>query len=67
MKFIDVVKRHIGPPVKIDLIVRDLGIDIDMEADLDTEISGQLERQLDGKFKISSNFMDGENRKLYGW
>ena len=36
MKFIDVVKRHIGPPVKIDLIVRDLGIDIDMEADFDT-------------------------------
>ncbi len=65
MKFIDVVKRHIGPPVKIDLIVRDLGIDIDMEADLDTEISGQLERQLDGKFKISSNFMDGENRKRF--
>jgi Zn-dependent peptidase ImmA (M78 family) len=65
MKFIEIVKKHIGPPVKIDEIIKELGLLLDQDAELEPEISGELERQENGGFRISANKGDGENRKRF--
>jgi hypothetical protein len=57
--FIEIAKRHLGPPVNIEGIVRAMGLNLDKKADLEDSISGQLKRCNDGSFKISAN--RGEN------
>lgn len=63
-KFNDIVKEHIGPPVNIEGIIRALGLELDKKAELDPEISGQIERVGD-KYKISANVTDGYFRKRF--
>lgn len=63
--FTEIVKRHIGPPVNIEAIIRSLGIDLDKKADLHPEIAGQLARLPDGKFKISVNRKDTYYRQRF--
>ena len=53
--FKEIVNKHIGPPVNIEAIVRDIGLRLDKRAKLDDEISGQLERLNGNEFKISVN------------
>ena len=53
MKLRELVDQHIGPPVNIEAIIRGLGIELDKKADLDPEISGQLERLGPDEYKIS--------------
>lgn len=53
--FREIVNKHIGPPVDIEGIVRDVGVGLDKKASLDPEISGQLERVNGSEFKISVN------------
>ncbi len=65
MKFIDIVQKHIGPPVNVTEIIKEIGISINMDADLDPEISGELERKADGRFVISANAADGDARKRF--
>ena len=42
-------------PVNVEQIIRDLGIELDKKAELDPEVSGQLERLEDGLYKVSTN------------
>lgn len=51
----EIIRRHSGPPVNIEGIVKGLGLLLDKKADLEDEISGQLEKLPLGKFKISAN------------
>lgn len=53
--FRDIVNKHIGPPVNIEAIVRDVGLRLNRKAELDAGISGQLERLNGNEFKISVN------------
>lgn len=66
MKFIDIVKEHIGPPVDVDAIVAKIpNLDLDNSVELDDRISGQLER-IDGKrFRISVNGTHAEVRRRF--
>lgn len=63
--FSEIVQRHIGPPVQIEKIIRDLGIALDKNADLHADIAGQLERLPSGGFKISVNKSDSYYRKRF--
>lgn len=63
--FKEVVRRHTGPPVNIEGIIRAMGVELDRKAPLDKEISGQLERLPNGKFKISVNKNDGYFRQRF--
>lgn len=65
MNFIEVAKKHTGPPVNINAIIQELGIALNSNADLESEISGQLEVTRDGKYSISTNMFDSENRKRF--
>jgi Zn-dependent peptidase ImmA (M78 family) len=51
-----IIQRHTScAPVNIEQLIRDLGIELDSKAELHSDISGQLERLDDGKYKISVN------------
>lgn len=63
--FRDLIKTHMGPPVKVEEIITGLGIELDMNAALHSDISGELERKPDGSFKITVNRDHGENRKRF--
>ncbi|WP_084640185.1 ImmA/IrrE family metallo-endopeptidase [Kaistia adipata] len=63
--FTEIAKRHLGPPVNIEAIIRGMGIELDKKADLDEEIAGQLAKLPDGKFKISINKSDTYYRQRF--
>jgi len=63
--FIEIFRSHAGPPVNIEGIISALGIQLDKKANLDSEISGQIERLDDGKFKISVNKNDHYYRQRF--
>ena len=65
MTFRDIVRQHIGPPVNIEAIIRGVGIQLDKKAELDTEISGQLERLGPGSYRISANKDDHYLRQRF--
>lgn len=65
MTFRDVVRQHIGPPVNIEAIIRGVGIQLDKKAELETEISGQLERLGPGSYRISANKADNYFRQRF--
>lgn len=54
-KLKQIFQAHSGPPVNIEGIIRDLGIDLDKKAELDAEISGQIELLSNGVHRISVN------------
>jgi len=64
-KFIDIARKHIGPPVAVDKIIEEMDIELELDAFLDDEISGELERKKDGKFRISANATHSERRKRF--
>lgn len=64
-KFIDIVKKHIGPPIDLKNIVEDMGLELDMDATLDDQISGELERMANGEFRISANGEHSLKRKRF--
>ena len=66
MTFRDIVRQHIGPPVNIENIIRGLGIQLDKKAELDSEISGQLERLGPDSYRISANKTDHYLRQRFG-
>ncbi|MBF9053916.1 ImmA/IrrE family metallo-endopeptidase [Rhodobacterales bacterium LSUCC1028] len=65
MKLRELVDQHIGPPVNIEAIIRGLGIELDKKADLDPEISGQLERLGPDEYKISVQKTDSYLRQRF--
>ena len=65
MTFRDIVRQHIGPPVNIEAIIRGVGIELNKKAELDTEISGQLERLGPGSYRISANKNDAYFRQRF--
>lgn len=65
MKFRDLVDKHIGPPVNIEAIIRGLGVQLDKRAELDPEISGQLERLGADEYKISVQKSDSYLRQRF--
>lgn len=64
-KFTEIAKRHLGPPVNIEAIIRAMGIELDKKAELDDEIAGQLAKLPEGKFKISINKADTYYRQRF--
>lgn len=62
---VTVIREHQGPPVNIEGIIRSMGIELDKRADLAPEISGQLERLPNGKYKISVNKADHYYRQRF--
>ncbi|MBV6448928.1 ImmA/IrrE family metallo-endopeptidase [Nitrosomonas sp.] len=52
-------------PVNIEGIIRSLGIELDKKADLDDDISGQIERLPGGSYKISVNKKDHYFRQRF--
>lgn len=60
-----ILNEHKGPPVNIEAIIRSLGIELDKKADLDPEISGQIERIGDSKYRISANKLDHYYRQRF--
>ena len=60
-----IFREHQGPPVNIEGIVRSLGIELDKKASLDPEISGQIERLGNNKYKISTNGSDSYFRQRF--
>lgn len=52
-------------PVNIEAIIRSLGIELDKKAELDSGISGQIERLSDGSYKISVNKSDHYFRQRF--
>lgn len=63
--FKEIATKHIGPPVNIEAIIRSMGIELDKKADLESEISGQLERIGAGKYRISANKSDHYLRQRF--
>lgn len=59
------IQAHQGPPVQVERIIRGLGIVLDKTAELDPEISGQIERLEDGRYKISVNRNDQRFRQRF--
>ena len=52
-------------PVNIEGIIRSLGIELDKKAELDNDISGQIEKLPDGSYKISVNKADHYFRQRF--
>lgn len=52
-------------PVNIEGIIRSLGIELDKKAELDNDISGQIEKLPDGSYKISANKVDHYFRQRF--
>jgi Zn-dependent peptidase ImmA (M78 family) len=52
-------------PVNIEGIIRSLGIRLDKKAELDNDISGQIEKLSDGSYKISVNKNDHYFRQRF--
>lgn len=61
----DLIAEHSGPPVNIEAIIRELDIQLDKKADLDQEISGQIEKIGSGCYKISVNKSDHYYRQRF--
>lgn len=61
----EIISENQGPPVNIEAIIRSLGIELDKKADLDAEISGQIELTENGSYKISTNKSDNYFRKRF--
>lgn len=57
--------QYQGPPVNIEGIIRSMGIELNKSAELPDQISGQLERLPNDKYKISINKMDHYYRKRF--
>ena len=52
-------------PVNIEGIIRSLGVELDKKAELDDDISGQIEKLPDGSYKISVNKNDHYFRQRF--
>lgn len=65
MTFRDIVRQHIGPPVNIEAIIRGVGVELNKKAELDPEISGQLERLGPNSYRISTNKSDHYLRQRF--
>lgn len=65
MTFRDIVRQHIGPPVNIEAIIRGVGIELNKKAELDADVSGQLERIGPGSYRISANKKDHYLRQRF--
>ncbi len=50
-----VAKHSLGPSVNIEDLIRELGIELDKKAELPEEISGLIERNSAGNFRIAVN------------
>jgi len=61
----EIFEENRGPPANVEAIIRLLGIDLDKNARLDSEISGQIERCPDGSYRISVNADDPYFRKRF--
>lgn len=60
-----ILEQYKGPPVNIEGIIRSFGIEIDKKADLDSEISGQIEKVDDSTYRISANKTDHYFRQRF--
>jgi len=65
MDFMKIISDHAGPPVRIEGIIRSVGIILEKNADLDDQISGQIEHLGNQKYKISVNKKDHYYRKRF--
>lgn len=65
MTFRDIVRQHSGPPVNIEAIIRGVGIQLDKKAELDPNVSGQLERLGPDSYRISANKSDHYLRQRF--
>lgn len=65
MTYRELVRQHSGPPVNIEAIILGLGLELDKKADLGDEVSGQLERLDQDKFRISVNQHDNYFRQRF--
>lgn len=63
--FIKILEDHKGPPVNIKGIARSLGIEVDKKANLDSDISGQIEQLENGRYRISANMVDHYYRQRF--
>lgn len=63
--FRSIVLRHLGPPVDIEGIIRAMGLELNKKAELETEISGELERLPNDNFRISTNKSDHYFRQRF--
>jgi predicted transcriptional regulator len=61
----DLLKEYGGPPVNIEAVIRSMGIELDKKANLAADISGQIERLGEGKYKISANRADNYFRQRF--
>ncbi len=64
-KFAELLEIYGGPPVNIEAVIRGLGIELDKKARLAAEISGQIEKCNDGRFKVSVNAADTYFRQRF--
>jgi Zn-dependent peptidase ImmA (M78 family) len=66
---IDKIKDYLSTQtdcaVNIEDLIKELGIALDKEASLDPEISGQIERESKGEYKISVNAKDHYYRRRF--
>lgn len=68
---LEVIRRHEQAacdqllPINIESIIADLGILLDKKADLDSEVSGQIESLPDGGYKISVNKAENYFRRRF--
>lgn len=60
-----IFEEHKGPPVRIEGIIRAFGLELDKKADLDDEISGQIEKIDSDSYKISVNKNDHYYRQRF--
>jgi Zn-dependent peptidase ImmA (M78 family) len=67
MRGVTEIIRHYqsSAPVNVEAIIRDLGIELNKNADLDDEIAGQIEKIGGERYKISSNKKDHYFRKRF--
>lgn len=67
MRGVTEIIRHYqsSAPVNVEAIIRDLGIELDKNADLDDEIAGQIEKIGGERYKISLNKKDHYFRKRF--
>jgi hypothetical protein len=63
---LSIIQSHLTEaPVNIEEIIRSLGIELDKKAELDDDISGQIERLPGGAYKISVNKADHYFRQRF--